>query len=280
MKWLSTDAIGPTIAAEVVRNAFIAVFLASLMIILYLAKQFALGGAAAGFRYGICAVIALLHNVIVVTGFFAIMGFLRGWIVDSLFVTAILTVIGYSVHDTIVVYDRIRENLRNRQRGETFEQVANRSITQTFDRSMTTGITVLLALSALLVFGGPSTKLFNWALLIGIAFGTYASIFVASSLVVLWEQAAGAKTAARRTAPADVRLRSAAERASSSRRSVAPSPERSRPVPAGTAARPSSRVTVPVGESVDDDGDTEAAGARQTATAGRQQIKPKRKRRM
>jgi preprotein translocase SecF subunit len=268
---LSTDAIGPSIAAEVVRNAFIAVFLASVMIILYLAKQFSLGGAAAGFRYGVCAVIALLHNVIVVTGFFAVMGYLRGWIVDSLFVTAILTVIGYSVHDTIVVYDRIRENLRNRQRGETFEQVANRSITQTFDRSLTTGITVLLALSALLVFGGPSTALFNWALLIGIAFGTYASIFVASSLVVLWEQAAATKAAAGRAAPADVRFRAATPRSESKPRAV----------PAGARPRPAPRVTTPVGGDEEDGSDMETGPRPVTAgAAGRPQIKPKRKRRM
>jgi SecD/SecF fusion protein len=267
---LSTDAIGPTIAAEVVRNAFIAVVLASVMIILYLTKQFAMGGLAGGVRYGVCAVIALLHNVIVVTGFFALMGYLRGWIVDSLFVTAILTVIGYSVHDTIVVYDRIRENLRNRQRGETFEQVANRSITQTFDRSMTTGITVLLALSALLFFGGPSTALFNWALLIGIAFGTYASIFVASSLVVLWEQHSATHAAVQRAAGgADVRLRA------TSGRTEAPRP---RPVPAGTAPRSSSRVTR--GESSAGNGEEALdGGGTSTATTSRQQIKPKRKRR-
>src|SRR5207249_3433160 len=187
MEPLSTDSIGPTIAREVTQNAFISVIIASLLIILYLAMRFAIGGFMNGLKYGVCAVIAQLHDVITVTGIFALMGYLKGWHVDSLFVTAALTVIGFSVHDTIVVYDRIRENLRNRQRGETFEQIMNRSVTQTFDRSLNTSFTVVLVLACLLAFGGTVTALFNWALLIGIIIGTYSSIFVASPLVVIWE---------------------------------------------------------------------------------------------
>jgi preprotein translocase SecF subunit len=187
-EFLGTETIGPSVANEVALNAFLAVLAASLMIVAYLAFRFAIGGLANGLKYGVCAVLALLHNVIAVTGLFALMGFLADWRIDSLFVTAMLTVIGYSVHDTIVVYDRIRENLRGRQRGETFEEIANKSITQTFDRSITTGLTVIIVLAALLIWGGSVTKLFNVALLAGIFVGTYSSIFVASPLVTLWER--------------------------------------------------------------------------------------------
>jgi SecD/SecF fusion protein len=271
---LSTEAIGPTIAKEVTTNAFFSVIVASLAIILYLAARFAIGGFVNGLKFGVCAVIAQLHDVITVTGVFALMGYLRGWHVDSLFVTAALTVIGFSVHDTIVVYDRIRENLRNRQRGETFEHLMNRSVTQTFDRSINTSFTVVLVLAALLLFGGSVIALFNWALLIGIIIGTYSSVFVASPLVVIWERMTQAKTAAARAgaAPADVRLRP------SSTRSESPRP---RPVSSGTATRPTSRVATPVtGEDGDEGAEALESGGAATSTASRQQIKPKRKRRM
>jgi SecD/SecF fusion protein len=271
---LSTEAIGPTIAKEVTTNAFFSVIVASLAIILYLAARFAIGGFVNGLKFGVCAVIAQLHDVITVTGVFALMGYLRGWHVDSLFVTAALTVIGFSVHDTIVVYDRIRENLRNRQRGETFEHLMNRSVTQTFDRSINTSFTVVLVLAALLLFGGSVIALFNWALLIGIVIGTYSSVFVASPLVVIWERMTQAKTAAARAgaAPADVRLRP------SSTRSESPRP---RPVSSGTATRPTSRVATPVtGEDGDEGAEALESGGAATSTASRQQIKPKRKRRM
>jgi SecD/SecF fusion protein len=269
---LSTDAIGPTIAKEVTRNAFFSVLIASLLICFYLAMRFAIGGFMNGLKFGVCAVIALLHDVITVTGIFAVMGFLRGWHVDSLFVTAMLTVIGFSVHDTIVVYDRIRENLRNRQRGETFEHLANRSITQTFDRSINTSLTVVLVLTALLVLGGHATALFNWALLIGIVIGTYSSIFVASPLVVMWERYSGAKAAGQRAAgSSDVRLRTSSPRTDAAR---------SRPVPAGTVPRSASRAST-AGDGANGDGEEDLDGGRgSTATTSRQQIKPKRKRRM
>jgi preprotein translocase SecF subunit len=276
MEPLSTDAIGPTIAREVTQNAFISVIIASLLIIMYLTVRFSFGGFWSGLKYGVCAVIAQLHDTITVVGLFALLGYLLDWHVDSLFVTAVLTVIGFSVHDTIVVYDRLRENLRNRGRGETFEHLMNRSVTQTFDRSLNTSFTVVLVLAMLLAFGGSVTKLFNWALLIGIIIGTYSSIFVASPLVVIWEKLAGAKAVERRAAAArpgaDVRLRTPSTR---------PQAPRPRPVPAGT--RPAPRMTTPAdptagvaSESLDDgDGGRVPAG-----TAGRQQIKPKRKRRM
>jgi protein-export membrane protein SecD/preprotein translocase SecF subunit len=193
------SSIGPSVAAEVTLLAFWSVSVASLAIILYLAFRFAIGGFLNGLKFGVCAVIALIHDVGVVIGLFALMGALRGWQVDSLFVTACLTVLGFSVHDTIVVYDRIRENLIHRQRGETFADINDKSITQTFDRSVNTSFTVMLVVAALVFFGGESIKLFNTALLVGIGIGTYSSIFVASPLVVLierWTRGSAAQPAA------------------------------------------------------------------------------------
>lgn len=195
------SSIGPSVAKEVTLNAFSSVAVASLGIILYLSFRFAIGGFMNGLKFGVSAVIALIHDVGIVIGIFALMGALRGWQVDSLFVTAALTVLGFSVHDTIVVYDRIRENLRHRGKGESFADVSDRSITQTFDRSINTSMTVLLVVAALVFFGGESIKLFNVALLIGVAIGTYSSIFVASPLVVLWERASAARAGQLPAAP-------------------------------------------------------------------------------
>jgi preprotein translocase subunit SecD len=192
--------IGPSVASQVTQSAFTSVLVASLAIILYLAFRFAIGGFMNGLKFGTCAVVALVHDVGIVIGMFALFGTLLNWQIDSLFVTAALTILGFSVHDTIVVYDRIRENLHHRQRGETFADVSNRSITQTFDRSINTSMTVVLVVSALVVFGGGSIRQFNTALLIGIVLGTYSSIFVAAPLVVMWERAAAARRG--ETAPA------------------------------------------------------------------------------
>lgn len=190
--------VGPTISEELSQKAFWAVIIASIGIILYLAFRFAIGGIATGFKYGVCAVIALIHDSAFILGGFAILGKFAGWEVDSLFVTAVLTVIGFSVHDTIVVYDRIRENLRHRLRGETFEQLCNRSILQTFSRSINTSLTVVLTLGALLMFGGPLMRHFYAALLAGILIGTYSSIFNATPLVVVWDKLASASKAPKR----------------------------------------------------------------------------------
>ncbi|HTE21252.1 MAG TPA: protein translocase subunit SecD, partial [Armatimonadota bacterium] len=146
------SSIGPSVARDVTTNAFFSVVVASLGIILYLAFRFAIGGFMNGLKFGVCAVIALVHDVGIVIGIFALMGALAGWQVDSLFVTAALTILGFSVHDTIVVYDRIRENLHNRGKGETFAEVSDRSITQSFDRSINTTLTVLLVVAALVFF--------------------------------------------------------------------------------------------------------------------------------
>ncbi|MBP6965640.1 MAG: protein translocase subunit SecD [Armatimonadetes bacterium] len=184
----SLEQVGPTISRELTANAVKAVLFASIAIVLYLTGRFAIYGLAYGFRFGVCAVLALLHDVGIVIGAFAIFGKFFGWEIDSLFITALLTIIGFSVHDTIVVFDRIRENLRHRARGETFDGLVNKSIVQTFARSINTSLTVLITLAALQVFGAPVTSRFVAALLIGIFVGTYSSIFVASQFLVLWNR--------------------------------------------------------------------------------------------
>ena len=179
--------VGGVISREVTTNAIQAVVIASLLIVLYLATVFGVGGFVAGLRLGTSAIAALLHDVLVLVGAFAIFGKLLGWEIDSLFVTALLTVIGFSVHDTVVIFDRVRENQRLRQRGEAFEPLVNRSINQTLRRSLFTSCTVLLTLLSLILFGGQTTRLLNVALFIGILSGTYSSIFNAAAILVDWE---------------------------------------------------------------------------------------------
>lgn len=187
-KEISFETIGPTIGNETTINAIKALVIASILIVLYITWSFrSVPKPASSFRFGICAIIALLHDVFVVVGAFAILGYFLKVEVDSLFVTALLTVIGFSVHDTIVVFDRIRENLI--KMGSTnFAQVANDSILQTLVRSLRTSLTVVLVLVALLLFGGESIRWFVVALLVGIVSGTYSSIFNAAPLLVLWQE--------------------------------------------------------------------------------------------
>jgi protein-export membrane protein SecD/preprotein translocase SecF subunit len=262
------SSIGPSVAREVTVNAASSVVVASLAIILYLAFRFAIGGFLNGLKFGVCAVVALIHDVGVVIGLFALMGAVAKWQVDSLFVTAALTVIGFSVHDTIVVYDRIRENLRHRRRGETFADVSDRSITQTFDRSLNTSLTVLLVVAALVLFGGSSVRLFNVALLVGIAIGTYSSIFVASPLVVFLEQrlaTAEVQSAARR------REEPTLQRSQPRRDAGVPAPKSSRPQ-APAAPRP--QISASEGE-----GEAEQAAAARSRL-GPATVRPKKKRRL
>jgi preprotein translocase subunit SecF len=176
--------VGPTIGAAIRQRATIAVLIACAFILLYI--SFAFRKVAHPFRYGTCAIVALVHDVLVVLGLFAIFGRLLGVTVDSLFVTAVLTVIGFSVHDTIVIFDRIRENM-SRRIGEPFELIVNNAILQSMARSLNTSLTVLMTLSALLIFGGASIRIFVLTLLVGITSGTYSSIFNASPLLVVWE---------------------------------------------------------------------------------------------
>ena len=184
--------VGGTIAGETIVRALLAVVIASVAILLLLAWRFhnVPGGWRAGFQFGGSALAALLHDVFVLTGIFSILGqffHLRIGEIDSLFVTAVLTVVGFSVHDTIVVFDRIRENIRVSQR-LSFEQVVNLSIMQTADRSIITSFTVVLVLAAILIAGGDSLRGFALALMIGIVSGTYSSIFNAAPLLVVWRK--------------------------------------------------------------------------------------------
>jgi len=182
------ETIGPTIGAETTVNAIWAVIIASLFIVTYITWSFRkIPKPASSLRFGISAIVALIHDVLVVIGIFSILGHFFNVEIDSLFVTALLTVIGFSVHDTIVVFDRIRENLK-RVSGLSFAQVVNESILQTLDRSLNTSLTVVLVLLALLLFGGESIRWFVVALLVGVVSGTYSSIFNASPLLVLWQE--------------------------------------------------------------------------------------------
>jgi preprotein translocase subunit SecF len=176
--------VGPSLGTAIRNRAIFAVGLASIGILVYIAYAFR--KTQNPFVYGICAILAMLHDVAVVVGIFAILGWWQGVEVDSLFVTAVLTVIGFSVHDTIVVFDRIRENL-GRRAGRSFEEVVNYSLDQTLVRSLNTSLTVIFTLLALFLLGGETIKWFVLALLVGVASGTYSSIFNASQLLVVWE---------------------------------------------------------------------------------------------
>jgi len=189
---LSVLEVGGTIAGETIEFALLAVVLAAVAILFLLAIRFrnVPGGWRAGFQFGGSALAALLHDVFLLTGVFSILGKvldLRIGEIDSLFVTAVLTVVGFSVHDTIVVFDRIRENLRVSQR-LSFEQVVNLSIMQTAARSIITSFTVVLVLAAILISAGDTLKGFALALMIGIVSGTYSSIFNAAPLLVVWRR--------------------------------------------------------------------------------------------
>jgi preprotein translocase subunit SecF len=180
---LSLDVVSPIIASEIVRYAVLAVFASCGGILLYL--WWAFRRVPNSVRYGACAVAALIHDALLVLGVFSILGRFFAIELDAMFITAILTVIGFSVHDTIVVFDRVRENIV-RHAGEPLEDVMNHSLTQTLGRSVNTSITVLLTLVALRLFGGTTIHSFVLALLIGITSGTYSSIFNASLLLYSW----------------------------------------------------------------------------------------------
>lgn len=181
---LRFSSVGPSVGAEVAQRAAGAVGLATLGILLYI--TYAFRGIPNALRYGLAAILAMLHDVAVVIGVEAILGHFLGWEVDALFLTALLTVIGFSVHDSIVVFDRIRENQRVYRRLD-YETLVNHSIIQTLDRSINTQLTVMLTLAALLILGGVTTRHFVTILLIGVFSGTYSSIFNAAPILVVWE---------------------------------------------------------------------------------------------
>jgi len=184
-KEIRFDSIGPVIGKELKKKSITAMILVIVMIILYIAFAFRKVSAPVNsFYYGLMAVAALIHDVALPAGVFAVLGHYYGVEVDTLFVTALLTVLGFSVHDTIVVFDRIRENLRNNGNKNNFEAVVGASVSQTISRSINTSLTVILVLLAIFFLGGESTKYFSLALLIGVTIGTYSSIFLASPLLV------------------------------------------------------------------------------------------------
>ncbi|MFA6251377.1 MAG: protein translocase subunit SecF [Candidatus Paceibacterota bacterium] len=181
----SFTSIGPSVGAELARKSIISFILVSLGIIFWIAFSFRkVSKPVSSFKYGFIAIIALIHDVTISAGVFALLGYLTGAEVDTLFVVAILTVLGLSVSDTIVVFDRIRENIRVGH-FKTFEETVGRSLDQVYTRSIATSSTVILALLALVFFGPASTRVFSIMLTAGMFFGTYSSIFLASPLLVL-----------------------------------------------------------------------------------------------
>lgn len=183
------DTIGPTIGKELQSRSVTALILAIIMIVLYIAWAFRrVSKPVSSWKYGVVAIIALVHDVAIPTGVFATLGYFRGVEVDALFITALLTILGFSVHDTIVVFDRIRENLRKLKTAEPYEVTVNRSVNETIARSINTSLTVFLVLIAIFFFGGETVHYFAFALILGVFFGTYSSIFIASPLLVIWNQ--------------------------------------------------------------------------------------------
>jgi preprotein translocase subunit SecF len=179
------ESVGPTVSQESTRSAVFAVLGASLIILLYLTWAFR--KAPHPIRYGVSAIISMVHDVLIVLGVASIMGTFFNLEVDALFLTALLTILSFSVHDTIVVFDRIRENLINRRPGEVFDDIVNHSIVQTLPRSINTQLTTMFTLTALLLFGGDTIRYFVAILLVGLIIGTYSSIFNAAQILVVWE---------------------------------------------------------------------------------------------
>lgn len=176
--------VSPSIGQEVTRAAWIAIVVAAAIILLYIAIAFR--QVPSPFRYGACAVSAMVHDLFIIFGFMAIMGLIAGWEVDALFVTAVLTVAGFSLQDTIVVFDRIRENIQIRP-NEPYEVLVNRSILETIHRSLATQLAAMFIMVALILFGGASIRQFISVLFVGLLSGTYSSIFHAVPLLAEWE---------------------------------------------------------------------------------------------
>jgi preprotein translocase subunit SecF len=183
------DSIGPLLGTEALRKALVSIVLVILAIVLFIAYAFRkVSHPISSWKYGIVAIIALVHDVIIPTGVFAVLGHFKGYEIDTLFVTALLVVLGFSVHDTIVVFDRVRENLNHAKANKPFGEIVGESISQTFTRSINTSMTTLLALIVLYLVGGESTQHFSLALIVGIVAGTYSSVFLGSPLLVtIWK---------------------------------------------------------------------------------------------
>jgi len=182
------ESIGPTVGAELKRRAGVAIFFALLAIVLYITWAFRkVSNPISSWKYSLIAIAALMHDVIIPTGIFAFLGYIKGIEVDALFISAILTILGFSVHDTIVVFDRVRENLE-KFFNRPFEEIVAKSVRETIARSLNTSLTTLFVLTAVFIFGGESVRYLALALSFGIFFGTYSSIFIASPLLVTWER--------------------------------------------------------------------------------------------
>ncbi|HEX7557264.1 MAG TPA: protein translocase subunit SecF [Leptolinea sp.] len=179
------DTVGPSVGSEVTSRAGMTIGFAAIGILAYITWAFR--KIPQSYRYGTAAIIAMIHDILVVVGIEALFGHFLGWEVDSLFLTALLTVIGFSVHDTVVVFDRIRENSQV-HRNLTYERIVNHSLVQTLGRSLKTQFTVMLTLLALVLFGGVTIFHFSIILLVGIFSGTYSSIFNAAPILVVWEK--------------------------------------------------------------------------------------------
>ncbi|MBU0707588.1 protein translocase subunit SecF [Patescibacteria group bacterium] len=186
----SFESIGPTIGDELKRRAMVAIIIVLIFIILYINwafRKISKSSAIPSWAMGLSAIAALAHDILFVVGAFAFMGHFFGIEVGALFVTALLTILGFSVHDTIVVYDRVRENVIYGT-DSSFEETVNRSVNQTIVRSLNTSFTTLFVLLALYLFGGESIRMFVFAMILGIVTGTYSSIFIASPLLVIWQK--------------------------------------------------------------------------------------------
>jgi len=180
------DSIGPIIGKELTRKAWTSIILVIVMIILFISWAFrGVSKPVQSWKYGVVAIVALIHDVVIPVGIFSVLGHFYNVEVDILFVTALLTILGFSVHDTIVVFDRIRENLKKKT-GDLFEETVGLSLKQVRGRSIKTSFAILLVLFALFIFGGITTKYFTLTLILGIIFGTYSSLFLASPLLVTW----------------------------------------------------------------------------------------------
>jgi preprotein translocase SecF subunit len=179
------NTVEPTVGAEVARQAALAVFVAALAVLAFIWYSFR--KVPHPFRYGVVSIVAMLVNVTITLGFYALMGILQGWEADALFLTAVLTVIGFSVQDVIVVFDRIRENIP-RHRGEPFEMIVNRSVLETVHRSLATQLNAMFVMVAILLFGGATIKPFIAVMLVGMLSETFTSLCVAVPLLVVWEE--------------------------------------------------------------------------------------------
>ncbi len=194
---LTFDTVEPSVGGEVARAAGLAILVAALVIVAFM--WFSFRNVPNAFRYGVCTIIGMAHNLLLAFGFYALMGIIAGWEVDALFLTAILTVIGFSVQDVIVVFDRIRENIP-RYKTESFERVVNRSILETIHRSLATQLNAMFVMVAIILFGGATIKPFIATMLVGMVSETYSAIFIAVPLLVVWEKAAIRRATSQSTA--------------------------------------------------------------------------------